>query len=352
MDNVWYNAGTMIPKEKLELLFFSGLFLGVGVITFLVFKPFFTTLFLAITFAVVLYPIYSWIARLFGGRRGIASVVAIFISFVFIMLPLFFLGQQAFEQANGLYNRFANQNITELESAVSYIEAPIQKIIPDFEINLDQSAEYALGWVKDNFRGFVFGTITIVFDLFLIFIALFFFLRDGSKFIKTIITLSPLENKYDEEIILRIGNTLTTVIKGTLFIAFIQGLLVGIGLYIFGVPNAILWAALAAVCAFVPGLGTGIVVIPSVVYLIIIGNVPSAIGMACWGLLLVGTIDNFLTPYFYGRGTKVHSLIMLFSVLGGISLFGPEGFIFGPVIASLFITTLGIYRTLVLEKRI
>lgn len=339
----------MIYKQKLEVIFFS-LFLGaVFVLTFFIFKPFLTVIFLAATFAVVLHPIYQAVTKLFRGRQTLASIATIIISFVFIMLPVVFLGQQAFEQASGLYEQFATRNITELEAAVSFLEAPIQQIVPGFQINLDQYAEFALGWVRDNFQDFVFGTITIAFDILLVVIALFFFLRDGNKFISEIISLSPLGDEYNKEILFKISRTISAVIQGSLLIALIQGFLVGFGLFIFGVPNAVLWAALAAVCAFVPGLGTGLVVIPSVIYLLITQQIPSAIGMALWGLFLVGTIDNFLGPYFYGRGARIHSLIILFSVLGGISLFGPVGFIFGPVISSLFITTLGIYKDLILK---
>jgi len=177
---------------------------------------------------------------------------------------------------------------------------------------------------------------------------MFFFLKDGERILQRLVTLSPLHDSYDIELLKKTTATIESVVKGTLLIALVQGFLAGLGLFIFGVPNAILWGALAALCAFVPGLGTALVVIPSVIYLFIIGNTPFAIGLSAWGVLLVGMIDNILGPYLYKKGTRLHPLIVLFAVLGGISFFGPEGLFLGPVIASLFVSLIHIDEKLVI----
>ena len=163
--------------------------------------------------------------------------------------------------------------------------------------------------------------------------------------------LSPLNNEYDEHIISKIKQTVFSTVQGVILIAIVQGILAGLGMIIFGVPNAVLWGSVSAVASLVPGLGTAIVFIPAVAYMFIIGNTAFAIGLLLWGFIIVGLVDNFLGPYLYSRGSQIHQLIMLFAVLGGIAFFGPLGFIFGPIIVALFFSLIEIYQTLILNKK-
>ncbi len=342
----------MVDRNKVEIIFFGLLFGAVMTLVFFVFKPFFTTLFLAATFSIALFPIYKKILVYTKGRETISSLLALCIGIVFVMIPVTFLGQQAFTQAHGLYNKLATNNVSELDFITEAIEKPIRNIVPGFSVSINQYAEYALGWATDNFKDVLFGTLAVIADVFLIILAMFFFLKDGERILEKLIKLSPLHDSYDRELLEKTTATITTVVKGTLLIALVQGVLAGLGLFIFGVPNAVLWGALAALCAFVPGLGTALVIVPSVIYLFVIGNMPFAIGLSVWGMLLVGMIDNILGPYLYKKGTRLHSLIVLFSVLGGISFFGPEGLFLGPVIASMFVSLIHIYERMIISTSI
>lgn len=340
----------MLNRGKIEIIFFVSLFATVALLAFFIFKPFFTTLFLAATFTIILFPLYERIRLVLKGKESVSALITILIGLVFIILPVIFLGQQAFEQAHDLFTKLSTNNISEFDYVARIIEAPVQKLVPGFSINFDQYVEFALGWVTGNFKDVLFGTLTIVADVFLIIIAVFFFLKDGKKIVQRLIELSPLRDSYDKELLDKTTVTITAVIKGTLLIALIQGFLAGLGLSIFGVPNAVLWGALAALCAFIPGLGTALVILPAVIYLFVSGNTPFALGLSAWGMLLVGTIDNMLGPYFYKKGTRLHPLVVLFSVLGGISFFGPEGILLGPVIASLCVALLHIYERIILPR--
>jgi predicted PurR-regulated permease PerM len=340
----------MTNRNKIEIVFFAALFGVVTVLAFFVFKPFFTTLFLAATFTIVLFPLYEKIRSALSGKESVSALLTIVVGLVFVMLPVIFLGQQAFGQAHSLYIQLANNNISEFDYLARVIEKPMRQIIPDFSVNIDQYVEYSLGWATDNFKDVLFGTLTLVADIFLIIIAVFFFLKDGKSIVEKLIKLSPLHDSYDIELLEKTTATITTVVKGTLLIALIQGCLAGLGLFIFGVPNAVLWGALAALCAFIPGLGTALVIVPSVIYLFVTGNTPFALGLSAWGMLLVGMIDNMLGPYFYKKGTRLHPLVVLFSVLGGISFFGPAGILLGPVIASLCLSLIHIYEKIVISQ--
>jgi predicted PurR-regulated permease PerM len=112
---------------------------------------------------------------------------------------------------------------------------------------------------------------------------------------------------------------------------------------LFGFDRAVLWGSIAAFGALIPGVGTSIVFIPTVIYLILSGSYFLAGGMALWGMLAVGFIDNLLGPYLIGRKSNLHPFFILISVLGGISLLGPIGFILGPVSMSLFVVLMELY---------
>jgi len=155
--------------------------------------------------------------------------------------------------------------------------------------------------------------------------------------------LSPLTDTNDALILKRLASAVRSVAVGTVSIAILQGVLTAIGLTIFGFDRAILWGCFAAFGALIPGVGTTVVFVPAIAFLIYNGSNLSAIALTVWGVLAVGLIDNLLGPYVMSRGNTMHPFFLLLSVLGGISLFGPIGFILGPVILSLFLVFLELY---------
>ena len=186
--------------------------------------------------------------------------------------------------------------------------------------------------------------------VFLSLFGFFYLLKDGERFKNKVVSLLPLEPEYSEEIFSRLEHAVNSVIRGTLVIAAIQGIVAGLGFAIFGVPNAVLWGTIAALTALVPTLGTSLVVVPAVIYLFITGNAGAGFGLIAWGFLAVGLIDNTLSPYVMKRGIKIHPFLILLSVLGGISLMGPIGFLAGPLILSFLFALLDIYPVLILKK--
>lgn len=175
-------------------------------------------------------------------------------------------------------------------------------------------------------------------------LAIFYFLKDGAHFRKALIVLSPLEDKDDEKILTRLSRAVNGVIKGYLLIALAQGILMWLGLLIFGVPNPALWGVVAAITSLIPTIGTALVSVPAILFLLATGNSASAIGLAVWAAVIVGTVDNFLSPFVISGKTNVPSFLILFSVLGGISLLGPVGILIGPLTISLLYTLISIYR--------
>ena len=336
------------------LYFLLALLIGVGVVVYHIAAPFFTPLVLGIVFAVILQPVYRFLLRYMPKWSGLAALITVLFSILVILGPLSLLGTQIVREATDVYASLSlGDGRAMIGTTLNSVESLALKYVPGaerFSENITASistyAETALQWVIAHAGAFVSGVASTFLSLFIFLVSLFFFLKDGSRFKRAIIETSPLRDSYDESLFDRLELAINSVVRGNLTIALIQGVLTGIGLTIFGVPNSILWGTVAAVAAMIPALGTGLVFIPVVLYLVAIGETGSAIGLAIWGIIAVGFIDNLLGPRLIGRGVKLHPLVVLIAVLGGISFFGAVGVFLGPLALSLLFALISIYADL------
>lgn len=343
-----------MPPFKGSQYFLLLLLAGVLVLTFFIFQPFLMALILAAVFAVVLQPLYRRILIQMPRFPSIASLITVLMSLICVIVPLSFVGTQIGQEATGLYFSLVRgesqahlfEALTRLETAaVTYVPAA-EGMSSQLTANISTYAESALRWFLQNLGTAFSGIASIVLSLFIFFVALYYLLRDGVKLKHRVIELSPLRDAYDESVFDRLEVAVNSVIKGTLAIALIQGFLAAVGFWFFGVPNSVLWGTVATIAALIPGIGTGLIFIPAVVFLVLGGNTPQAIGLTVWGVIAVGGIDNLLRPYFIGSGTKLHPLPTLLSVLGGITFFGPVGIFLGPLSLALLFALLSIYADL------
>ncbi len=323
----------------------------VFILVFLMFLPFMEVILLSAIFAIVLSPLHKGLTKLFRGKENISALLVLFLFALIIIVPVSFLTTQILIEAKGLYIQISGQSsFDDVYKFIDSIEKPIQNYYPSFSLDIKQYVGVVSDFIVGHLSTIVSGVFNIISSIILMFISLFFFLKDGSKFKKTLVVLSPMENEYDLMIFNKIKHTIMNTMKSVLLIAVMQGILAGIGMAIFGVPNATLWGTVSAIASLVPGLGTAIVFVPAIAYMFIVGKTFMAVGLLLWAALIVGLLDNFLGPYLYARGGEIHQLIMLFAVLGGLSFFGPLGFIFGPIIVSLLFSLIEIYQTIILKR--
>lgn len=345
--------------QNLQTHFLLALITISFVLTALILFPFLSPLALAIVFAVVLYPVYLRLVKWFRSRN-FSAVLTVIISILGILLPLALVGILVIREASDLYTSLATGGMAEsaLLTATTYIENTFGPYFPSLE-NLSQNitteidlyAEQALGWVV-NHLGTAFSSVASLFvSLIIFFISLFYMLKDGPSFKQSIIELSPLTDSDDEMVFKRLSLAITSVIRGNLMIAFIQGILTAFGLMIFGVPNAILWGTVAAIAALIPAVGTTLVLLPAIIFVFITSGIAPAIGLLIWGVLAVGFIDNFLGPRLMSHGTELHPLFVLLSVIGGLAFFGPAGIFLGPLVINLFFAFISIYSSIIKRTR-
>ncbi len=319
------------------------------VTTAYIIQPFFGPLVLATIAAVVLQPLYAWVLRYIPGR-AMAALATVVLTSVCIVLPLFFLGSQIFNEARSLSTSFTGTNgHTYVSTTIDNIGLLVDRVIPGaggvFDTlggDLDQYARMAVSYLATHLGSVATSIAAFFLSLLIFFISFYYMLKDGPQFKKAIIALSPLSDTDDEFVFTRLGSAINSIIKGSFTIGLIQGTLTGFGFFLFGIPNFVLWGMVATFASFIPGVGTSLVLVPGIAFLLFTGDTTVALGLALWSILAVGLVDNFLGPRLMSRGTEVHPLLVLVGVLGGLALFGPLGIFLGPLTLSFLFVLLGI----------
>lgn len=339
-----------MDHKKLETTSFLFLLLLAGVLAFFIFLPYLSSLVLALTFSIVFRPIYDWLVGN-TGSKGLSAVIMVILILALIVGPLTLLGLQVFKEARDVYTSLSSSDAGFATAATDQIENLVKKFNPEFNLELKDYTSKTLNWFTENLGRIFSGITRFIINLFIGILALYYLFKDGDKLNDFVVKYSPLSKSYKDDIFDKLHQTVNSVVKGSLIVALVQGIIAGLGFFIFRVPNPAFWGMFVVIAALIPSVGTAIVIIPAVLYLFFNGQSVAAIGLLAWGILVVGLIDNFLRPYLIERGIKIHPLLILVSVLGGLQLFGPIGFIAGPLVLSFLFTLLNIYPQLVKPSR-
>ncbi len=182
--------------------------------------------------------------------------------------------------------------------------------------------------------------IQICFALF----TLFYFLRDTHEIKHSLIDLLPLEREQSKAVFKRCREIIQASVQGVIFIAAIQGVLGGIGFWFLGVPSAVLWGVVMFILSMIPALGAFLVWVPAAIFLFATGHPWKALILVGWGGAVIGSIDNFLRPKLVGKKTGMHDLVIFFSVLGGLQVFGILGLFVGPVVVAVALSIVEVFK--------
>ncbi len=326
------------PSER---YFFFGLLLATIIFTFFVFQPFLIIIILGACFAVVLQPVYNMFRKI-AFPSWLSSLLTVLLFITLVLGPLFGIAVLIFNQSRSLYTSLTQGGIPSIEN----LNNSLQKILPSgVNINLTQKVNDLLGSLVNNI-GSIFGaTLTTLLSLLLTLLAIFYLLKDGVGWKNSLLALSPLSNDDNEKIMRRMSMVINGVVKGYLLIALLQGILMGIGFYIFSLPSPALWGVLTSVAALIPTPGTALVAVPAIIFLFVSGNTAGAVGLLVWFAAQVVVMDNFVSPRIIGRKVNIPPFLILFSILGGLFMLGPVGILLGPLSVSLLYVLISIYRS-------
>jgi len=331
-------------KERLvEHVFFFAIFGIIGYVVWKIVSPFLGALALAAIIATVCYPLYIRVLRTIPRRnRSVAAFVSVLLIACTIFIPLLALSYVLFVEAAGFYDTL-NQQDGGLSSTVQTLERNIESMFPGASLDITSYAQAGAGWLASHMGAIFAGTASTILLLFIMLVGLYYMLKDGPELVRRAVRLSPLPDEQDEHILAKLSLSVRSVVVGTLAVAVIQGIATALGFYIFGVSHPVLWGSVAAIGALIPGVGTSVVFLGAIIVTVLEGTYGAAIGLAVWGAFGVGLIDNFLGPYLMSRGVQLHPFAVLLAVLGGVVLFGPIGFLVGPVALSFFVVLLELY---------
>jgi len=331
-----------MQTKTIEKYFFLVLLFSTLIFTFFIFRPFWVVLVLGASFSVVLYPVYALFKKI-KLPDWFASLLTVLFFLIVFCGPLFGIGALVFNQSQDVYQNMINTNDAGI--FLNSIEKNINALLPvgmDFDIN-NKILDF-ISFVSDNLAQIFSTTLSTIFAFFLMLLIIFSALKDGEKWTRALVILSPLSDSNDEKIIQRLSTAVNGVMMGYLLIALVQGLLMGFGLAFAGLPHAALWGVVAAICSLIPMVGTAFVSVPAVIFLFATGQIAQAVGLLIWAVVVVSLVDNFLSPLFVSKKINISPFLILFSVLGGISLLGPVGILMGPLSLTLLFTLISIYR--------
>jgi predicted PurR-regulated permease PerM len=347
-----------VNRDWLVTAFFFALLLVLLYGTFLILSPFLKALTWAAILAVLFYPAYAWLVRLFRGKATLAALGIVSLITLVVVLPgiqiVGFLSDEVAELVKsvaalvngaGVETWKENPWIARLLRWWNMLGVSLAEL--KFEVDwkkvVIEGAQVSSGYVLAQAKGAAQNIFLFVANVLLVLLTLFFFLRDGAAFCYRLRRLLPMDPEHQERLFANIVNAVTAVVHGCLVVAMIQGFLAGLAYWVLGVPYALVWGVVTAFFALLPVGGSTIVTIPVTIYLFLQGNVVRGVLMIIWALGVVGAVDNVLKPMFIGTRLKLPMLFLFFGILGGLAVFGALGLILGPVLLALLAALLDLY---------
>lgn len=347
------------PSRRKFLLPIVAFLLLVGVLAFLVFRYFVLDFVVAASVALLLAPLQKRVKGALGGRGALAAGVLVVLTTLVIFVPvlssLLVLGNQFGTFLSWLLPRLTAGELEKLLGA--WIEE--HPALSDWGIDPSRPSGVpiladALQRLAAGANGLIQGTIArftaALLDILLFLLMLFFLLKDGTALRDEFSRVSPFSDEQEKQLFDHISRTVKGVLQAMVVVPVAQGMVAGLGFWFFGLPSPLAWGVGVVFAAFVPVLGSPLGWVPAVLYLYSVGTTRAAIGLGLYGLIVISGIDNVIKPLILHGAAQIHPLLGFLSILGGMLAFGPLGFLVGPVVLSLMISAVRIYRDDVLAR--
>jgi predicted PurR-regulated permease PerM len=314
-------------------------------------KPFFFPLFWAAVIAAIFQPLYRRINRKLN-HPSLSTILIFLVIAVIILLPAGVVGTLVFNESVQLYEKLSPdaKNIDKgFQNIIGLIvNNPLADLFNlDKSVLIEKAAEVlrsVTNYIFVNLTTLTQNTLGLLVQFAIMFYALFFFVRDGEKFLRTAMRILPLGMGRERLLYDRFVATARSTLKVTLIIGGIQGILGGIVFLITDVEGALIWGLLMIIMAVVPVVGCSIIWGPAGILMLLSGQIWEGIVILASGVLLISMVDNLLRPILIGKDVEMHPLLIFLSSLGGIFLFGFSGFVIGPIITSMLLAIWTMYE--------
>ena len=311
-------------------------------LAFFLLRPILLSIIMGLILAVVFLPVYNILKKRFKSGNFSAFLICLLL-IILIILPIWYLAPVMINQSIKLYISSQQMDfITPLKNAFpSLFESEV------FALQIGNTVQSFItkstNSMMNSLSDFIFNFPVLFLHFLVVLFTFFFALRDNEQFTNYIKSLMPFPKEVEKKLFKSSKNITLSILYGQVVIGIAQGLVAGIGFFLFKVPNALLLTALAAVAGIFPIIGTAIVWVPVAIYLLIGGNTFAALGVVVFGLIS-SIIENAWKPVFVAKRTQLNSSVILIGMIGGLFMFGILGIILGPLILAYLLIILEIYR--------
>jgi predicted PurR-regulated permease PerM len=338
---------------RFYFLMFLFLIVVLGYLTYQIMSPFLNAIIWGVVLSIVFYPIYAFLSR-YLKAKAFSSFLTVVLILGIILGPFTYLtftllnelqvvtahlNEKRLESVQELIHRFHSSRI--FHEIVSYMG--IEDMVSE-DVIMENITNVAKGLIAElplrisNVLSAALNFIFMIFTAFVLF-------RDGPVVLSKVKDYMPFKDHQKERLATQIKDIVVSTVYGGVLVAVIQGTLGGIAYFFLGIGSPVLWGLAMSVMSFVPILGTFIIWGPTTAYLVVQGNYMKGAGLLLFGVLVISMVDNVLKPLIIGSRTKMPTIIILFSVLGGIKLFGILGLVLGPLVTAIFISVFDIFRS-------
>jgi predicted PurR-regulated permease PerM len=346
-------------RQKAFLL----LLIAVSVAFIWILLPFYGTVFWAAVLAITFTPFHRKLLAAMGQRRNLAAFTTLLLVLVIVILPVTLMTISLLQEGIIVYQKIHSG---ELNFGMYFQQ--IMKAAPPWLVNLlERSGLTNIAELQDMLssgvlRGSQFiathalslgqNAFEFLVSFGIMLYLLFFLLRDGDGLAARIKQAMPLTMEHKRHLSSKFTTVIRATVKGNVAVAAIHGALGGLIFYFLDIQGALLWGFVMAFLSLVPAVGTALIWMPVAVYLLFTGAVWQGTVLIAFGVFVMGLIDNLLRPVLVGRDTKMPDYMVLISTLGGLVLFGLNGFVIGPVIAALFMSAWDLFAAAMDTPRI
>jgi predicted PurR-regulated permease PerM len=316
----------------------------------LILRPFFGAVCWAVFIAIVFWPLHRRFLLGAQGRRNTAAFASLLVVLLIVILPMSLIAATVAEEAAAMVQRLRSGEIdlaAWFARAMAALPEWLRAIMERFGFAELASAQQKLleqataSGQAITSRVFSIGQNTLEFtvSLFVMSYVLFFMFRDGDRLAAGIARALPLRAQHTRRLLTQFATVVRATVKGNIVVALVQGTLGGMAFAVLGLPGSILWGAVMALLSLLPAVGAVLVWGPVAAYFFFTGELVQAIGLTLWGAVVIGLVDNFLRPILVGKDTRMPDYLILVATLGGLVVFGLNGFVIGPVIAAVFLVS-------------
>lgn len=340
----------MDPAKIRNIIFFA-LFGIVLIGTMVIFLPFFYPIFWAAVIAVIFRPVYKMLNK-WKHRPNTNALVSVILILLIIILPLGFVGTLLVNESMSMFSSLSDENSPVRGTFKSALEA-IRHNRYTARFNIDETfwtdklSEFARdlsAFIYTHLKNVTQNVLEFVIMFIIMVYTLFFFIRDGDRMPDIFARLCPLGENKEKLLLQKFIATIRATLKSLFVIGSIQGSLGGLAFWALGIHGALIWGVVMVFASILP-VGSSLVWFPASIILLLTSNVWKGLILLAFGIVVIGTVDNFLRPILIGKELQMHPLLILFSTLGGLVFFGFSGFVIGPVIVSVLLALWDLYNT-------